>query len=238
MITPDASQAPVPQRPARRVALRAAPVVLVTGFEPFAGEPVNPSQQVAMALHGLEVAGHAVVGAVLPCRFGASRRRLDALLQRHRPRLVVALGQAARPEISVERVAINVDDARIADNAQRQPVDRPVIRGAPAAYFATLPIKAVADTLRRAGLPAQVSQTAGTFVCNHVFYALMHRLATDPAHAGVRGGFVHLPLLDEQAQRLGGVGMPLPLQVAAVRLALLECLQRERDLRLAAGAVD
>lgn len=212
--------------------------VLLTGFEPFGGEPVNPSGRIAQALHGLQIAGHTVHGAVLSCRFGASRRELDALLRRLRPALVVALGQATRPEISVERVALNVDDARIPDNAGAQPVDRPIVRGAPAACFSTLPIKAMTASLRKAGVPANVSQTAGTFVCNHVFYGLMHRLHADPALAGARGGFIHVPLLTEQAARLGGFGLPLEVQAGAIRLALAEALRRRRDLRLAAGALD
>ena len=212
--------------------------VLVTGFEPFDGEPVNPSGAIARALHGTVIAGHGVHGAVISCRFGAARRELDALLKRHRPALVVALGQATRAEISIERVAINIDDARIADNAGAQPVDRSIVRDGPAANFSTRPIKAVTAALRKAGLPAHVSQTAGTFVCNHVFYGLMHRLHTDPALAGARGGFIHVPLLSEQAQRLGGFGLPLEVQAGAIRLALSEALRRRRDLRLAAGAID
>lgn len=211
--------------------------LLVTGFEPFAGEPVNPSGAIARALHGTVIAGHTVQAAVLSCRFGAARRELDALLRRARPALVVALGQAARPEISIERVALNIDDARIPDNAGAQPVDRPVVRAAPAAYFSTLPIKAITAALCKAGLPANVSQTAGTFVCNHVFYGLMHRLHTDPALAGARGGFIHVPLLSEQAARLGGFGLPLEVQTGAIRLALSEALRRRRDLRIAAGAI-
>jgi pyroglutamyl-peptidase len=132
---------------------------------------------------------------------------------------VLALGQAAgRLDFSIERVAINVDDARIADNASAQPIDTPIEPDGPAAYFATWPIKAMVAGLREAGLPASVSNTAGTFVCNHVFYALMHALR---AHAAVRGGFMHLPLLPEQAARLAGQpSMPLALMVTGVRIAL------------------
>ncbi len=211
--------------------------VLVTGFEPFGGEPVNPSWQVARALDGRVVGGHPVVAACLPCVFDEALAVLDGALARCAdPVLVVALGQAAgRSDFSVERVAINVDDARIADNAGAQPVDRPVVAGAPAAYFATLPIKAVVAALRAAGLPASVSQSAGTFVCNHVFYGLMHRLAARP---GVRGGFIHLPLLPEQAARASGQpSLPLATLVQGVETAIACALATPHDLAVGEGSV-
>ena len=155
---------------------RPAPI-LVTGFEPFGGESVNPSALVAQALHGRTIDGAPVLGMVLPCVFGAAIDALRTALDRHRPRLVLALGQAAgRAAFSLERVAINVDDARIPDNAGAQPVDRPVVAGAPAARFTTLPVKAMVAALREAGHPAELSNSAGTFVCNHVFYGLQHAL--------------------------------------------------------------
>ncbi len=218
----------------------ARPVVL-TGFEPFGGESVNPSWQVAQALHGRSVGGHPVHAACLPCEFGAALAALDGVLAEVRsrsgePALVLALGQAAgRSDFSVERVAINVDDARIADNAGAAPVDLPVVAGAPAAYFATLPIKAMVAALRAAGLPASVSQSAGTFVCNHVFFGLMHRLSATPA---VRGGFMHLPLLPEQAARAPGQpSLPLATLVQGLEVALACALATREDLRVAAGAI-
>lgn len=213
------------------------PVILITGFEPFGGERVNPSIEAARRLDG-EVLDGAVVRAVeLPCVFGEAIFVLREALARHRPALVLALGQAAsRTDFSVERVAINVDDARIPDNRGLQPVDEPVVAGAPAAYFSTLPVKAMVAALRTAGLPASVSQTAGTFVCNHVFYGLMHHLP-----AGARGGFMHLPLLPEQAARLPGhASLPLATQVDGVRVAARAAWTHGSvaDLRVAAGAID
>ena len=215
---------------------RRLPSMLVTGFEPFGGESVNPSWQVAQALDGERI-GDAVVHACrLPCVFGDALAVLDEALARHAPRVVLALGQAAgRCDFSVERVAINVDDARIPDNAGASPVDEPVVAGAPAAYFATLPIKAIVAALRAQGLPASVSQSAGTFVCNHVFFGLMHRLA---GRAGVRGGFMHLPLLPEQAARSPGQpSLPLDVMVAGTRTVLAVAAAREADLRQAGGAI-
>jgi len=214
--------------------------VVVTGFEPFSGEIVNPSWQVARALNGRQLGGLQVHAACLPCVFGDALAVLDDVLaQVVRPRLVLALGQAAgRADFSIERIAINVDDARMADNAGAQPVDAPVVAGAPAAYFATLPIKAMVAALRNAGLPASLSQSAGTFVCNHVFFGLMHRLAARP---GVRGGFMHLPLLPEQAAHQPGQpslpSLPLATLVEGVQLAIGTALATSQDLQLAAGSI-
>lgn len=173
--------------------------VLLTGFDPFNGASVNPSWQAVQALHGRQIQGRRIVAAQLPTVFGTSLRALATLLDQLRPELVVCVGQAGgRAAISLERVAINVDDAPIADNAGARPIDAPVASGAPAAYFSTLPIKSLLAALQREQLPAEVSQTAGTFVCNHVFYGLMHTLATHPGLRHTRGGFVHVPWLPEQ----------------------------------------
>ena len=224
---------PTPAAPARRAA---SACILVTGFEPFDGDPLNPSWLIAQALHGQRVHGTRVQAVQLPCAFDAALPALHRALRAHQPGLVLALGQAGRQVISIERVAINVNDARIPDNAGNQPVDQPVRPGAPAAYFSTLPIKAMTRALRRAGMAAEVSQTAGTFVCNHVFFGLMHALRRRP---GVRGGFVHVPMLPEQAAARGGPpGMPLQTQIDAVRLALKTALATQRDLRVAGGALD
>ena len=196
------------------------PTVLLTGFEAFGGDPVNPSWEIAARLEGWQVRELpaegpllAVVRSVrLPCIFDEALSVLDEALARHRPVAVIALGLAAsRPEISVERVAVNIDDARIPDNAGRQPIDRPVCAEGPVAYWSGLPVKAIVAALRDAGIAAAVSQSAGTFVCNHVFYGLAHRLAAGAARAAAaggrfqpagaesaaalacRGGFIHVP---------------------------------------------
>ena len=211
--------------------------VLVTGFEPFEQDAVNPSWEVARALHGWHHAGAEVHAVQLPCVFGRAIEALDAALADVRPTLVVGLGLAGgRADWTPERVAINVDDARIPDNAGGRPIDAPVVAGGPAGYFSTLPIKAIVHALRAAGVPASVSQTAGTFVCNHVFYALMHRLATVPALAGALGGFVHVPLLPAQAaQRPGQPSMALATQVEALRVLLRTALAGGADLRESGG---
>jgi pyroglutamyl-peptidase len=209
--------------------------VLITGFEPFGGAGDNPSQEVARALEGTNVAGRRLVGAVLPCVFGESIDVLNRLLRMHRPELVVCLGVAGdRAEITPERIAINLNDAAIPDNAGRQPIDTPVLRGGPAAYWSRLPVKAIVAALRERGIPAVVSQTAGTFVCNHVFYGLMHALRN---RRRVRGGFIHLPVAAEHA---AGAIRSLPLQrmIEGVALAIEVTLRTRRDLRVTGGRTD
>lgn len=210
--------------------------ILVTGFEPFGGQSLNPSWQVAHALNGLTLKGAQVVSVQLPCVFAQALPALQQAMAQHRPDIVLALGQAeGRCDFSVERVAINVMDARIADNAGAQPIDVPVIAGGPAAYFSTLPIKSLVAGLKAAGFPASVSQTAGTFVCNQVFYALQHALAGQ----GVHSGFVHLPLLPEQAAHWKGPSLPswpASLQIAAAQQALA-VLVAHRQQGLADAAI-
>jgi pyroglutamyl-peptidase len=231
------SDTPTPMAP------EATTRVLLTGFEPFDDDTINPSWEIARALDGwiVEAGGlRARVDAVrLPCVFGQALHALDRALAAlaQPPALVICLGLAGgRAEITPERVAINVDDARIADNAGARPIDEPVVAAGPAAYFSTLPVKAIVRDLHAAGLPASVSNSSGTFVCNHVFYALMHRLATRPGLAGTRGGFVHVPCLPEQAVRRGGTpSLALATQVEALRTLVRTALSVRVDVRESAG---
>jgi pyroglutamyl-peptidase len=206
---------------------------LVTGFDPFGGSAVNPSWDAIHALNGRTIAGHRIVGGELPTIFGASLERLQALMDELRPRLVICTGQAGgRAAISLERVAINVNDARIADNAGAKPIDLPIVAGGPAAYFTNLPIKAMLQALLDAGVRAEVSQTAGTFVCNQTFYGLMHLLA-QPQWQGVRGGLVHVPWLPEQGQP----SMRVEEIVRGLELAIACALDVRQDIRKEAGAL-
>lgn len=219
--------------------------VLLTGFEPFEGARINPSWEAVRTLEGwrFEAAGQAVQvhARRMPCAFGAALVALDAALAELQPQCVIAVGQAGgRSAFTPERVAINVDDGRICDNAGCQPIDEPVVAGAPAAYFSSLPLKAIVQAVRAAGLPAEVSNSAGTFVCNHLFYGLMHRLAQPDAQArGVRGGFIHIPYLPEQAAGLPGPPPALALAdaVAALRIAVQVSAATPEDMRLAGGAL-
>lgn len=210
------------------------PTVLVTGFEAFGGQTVNPSWMAAQALHGRTVAGHRLIGAQLPTVFGRAIEALRDLLHRYHPALVVCTGQAGgRTALSLERIAINVNDARIPDNDGAQPVDTPVVAGGPAAYFTSMPIKAMLAALLAEGINAEVSQTAGTFVCNHVFYGLMHELETRHDLRRTRGGLIHVPWLPPQGQP----SMRLDEIVSGLRVAIGCALVTVEDIRKEAGAL-
>ncbi len=209
--------------------------VLVSGFEPFGGDTRNPSGEIARALDGRVIFDRRIVAAVLPCVFGKSRRELRALLRTHRPERVIALGLAAnRTEITPERVAINVDDARIPDNAGAQPLDRAIVRGGPTAYWSSLPIKAIVAALRKRRIPAAVSQSAGTFVCNHVFYGLMHELRRSRT---VGGGFIHVPWPRDWEGASTRSAIPFQTMVTAIETAIAVSLAERRDARKTGGAI-
>lgn len=211
--------------------------VLVTGFEPFGGEAINPSWEVAQRLHGAVIGDAQVRAVCLPCAFDAALPALDEALRRAKPACVIALGLAgSRSAVSVERVAVNLIDARIPDNQGAQPVDVPVQAGGAAARFSTLPVKAVVQALAQVGIAAELSMSAGAFVCNQVFYGLMQRLAR---RRGCRGGFIHLPPLPQQASaHAGAVPMALEQQVRAVRIAIETTLTVTQDLALPGGRID
>lgn len=209
--------------------------VLITGFEPFGGETVNPSWEVVKLLDGMIIDDCRVVARQLPCVFGESLEVLNAAIDALQPSVVLAIGQAGgRVDVTVERVAINVDDARIPDNRGQQPVDVAIVPGGPAAWFSTLPIKAMVAALREAGIPASVSQTAGTFVCNHVMYGVLHKLADRPE---VKGGFIHIPYLPEQAAaHPGAPSMATQTLKQALEIAIAVSLRQAHDIKVVGGA--
>lgn len=213
---------------------------LVTGFEPFGDDPINPSSE-ALPLLPPRIGGLEVATRVLPTAFGAALDALADAVAATGPDIVLCTGLAGgRAELSLERVAINVDDARIPDNPGQQPLGSPIVSGGPAAYFATLPIKAAVAALRAADLPAIVSNTAGTFVCNHVFYGLMHLAET--RLLPLRGGFLHLPYLPSQAARHAGSAggapsMALADMLRAIEIVLQIAASRRDDIATAEGAI-
>lgn len=210
--------------------------VLLTGFEPFGGEEINPAWEVAKQLDGQVIGDYKIISKQVPTVFHKSLQVLQSYMKEIEPELVVCIGQAGgRPDITVERVAINVDDARIADNEGNQPVDVPIVEGGPVAYWSTLPMKATVKKLREEGIPASVSQTAGTFVCNHLFYGLMHMLAKEENEA--RGGFIHIPFLPEQASsHPGQPSMSLSTITKGIELLIRVVLEVETDIIECGGA--
>jgi pyroglutamyl-peptidase len=207
---------------------------LVTGFDPFGGESLNPSLEAIRLLPKLLGTLH-IATQRLPAEFAASLPMLYAAIAREQPDIVLCLGEAgSRTELSSERVAINIRDARIRDNAGDQPIDVPVIEGGPAAYFSTLPIKAATRAMREAGVPVAVSNTAGTFVCNHVFYGLMHHAAVTGARW--RGGFMHVPYLPAQAaNHAKAPSMAVEVIVRGVEIMLQVAATTQIDLLATEG---
>jgi pyroglutamyl-peptidase len=211
--------------------------ILLTGFEPFGGEQSNPSWLAVQQLDGYQLDDEVqIVSRQLSCVFEKSQIELQAAIAELKPVLVLAVGQAGgRTELCFEKVAINFIDARIADNAGQKPVGAPVVNDGPTAYFTTLPIKAMVNSLKQQGIPAAVSYTAGTYVCNTVFYALMHQLKDKPK---VRAGFLHIPYAPEQAIGKAVASMPVDMVVRALKLCLPVALQSTEDLQIAAGTLD
>ena len=210
--------------------------VLMTAFEPFGGETINPSWEAVRALEGKKIGGATIVIRQLPVVFSEVLNVLNQALEEVKPDAVVSVGQAGgRSDITVERIGINVDDARIPDNAGQQPVDEPIVAGGPAAYLSRLPIKAIVAAVRDAGIPASVSQTAGTFTCNRVMYGLLHWLEQQGSPA--RGGFIHIPYLPEQAaQHPGAPSMAVATIIQALEIAVKVTLETGEDIKQAGGA--
>ena len=201
--------------------------VLLTGFDPFGGETVNPSwlavEAVARDWNGPET----VIASRLPVVFDDT---IDTVIAHHRPDLVISVGQAGGfSTVELERVAINVQDARIPDNSGAQPIDEPVVADGPAAYFSSLPIKAAVAALVGAGIPASVSQSAGTYTCNHVFYRLRH--------LGQHGGFVHVPFSTEQLDGRDAPSLPQELITEAVRIVVRTALDTSTDVTVSGGTL-
>jgi pyroglutamyl-peptidase len=189
---------------------------LVTGFEPFGGADVNASQKLVESLASEPPDGYELATAVLPVVWARAAAELERALERERPELVVCFGQAdGRAHVEVERFALNFDDGSDEEGEQRR---AEIVTGGPVAYRSSLPVDVVVDALRAEGIPAAASRDAGGFLCNHVFYGLMRSLAERP---GVRGGFVHVPLLPEQALERAVPTVPLATLVRAARTILV-----------------
>ena len=172
--------------------------MLITGFQPFDGESVNPALEVAKGLQGKTINGYEVIAREIPVVRFEALKAVQAAIEELQPDAVITIGQAGgRPDITVERVGINIDDFRIPDNKGNQPIDEPVVTGGPVAYWATLPIKKMVANVKAQGIPASVSNSAGTYVCNHLLYGLLHYLTTQGKTA-IPAGFIHIPYLPEQ----------------------------------------
>jgi len=207
--------------------------LLLTAFDPFGGASINPAleavKRVSHRLSGVEI-----IKLEVPTVFGLSIETVTDAIGREQPDAVLCIGQAGgRPDLTPERIAINVDDARIPDNAGIQRLDTPVVPGGPAAYFATLPIKAMTAAIREAGLPASVSNTAGTFVCNHLMYGVLHHLATHCPQ--VRGGFMHVPFIPSQTIGRSAPSMNVTDIARGIEAAISAIAENARDITAVEG---
>lgn len=208
--------------------------VLVTGFDPFGKDTVNPALEAVKQLDGIVVNDVEIIAQEVPTVFHKSIEVMITAIEKYQPDVVICVGQAGgRTQITPERIAINVDDARIPDNQQNQPIDEPIEAGGPDAYFTTLPVKHMVRAMKNAGVPAAVSNTAGTFVCNHIFYGLMHYLANNAPT--VRGGFIHIPYIPEQATENGAASLSLDTIVSGLKAAAIVAATEKEDIKEIGG---
>ena len=208
--------------------------IIVTGFDPFGGEKINPSIECVKALP--EIEGVELIRVELPTVFKESALRLNEVIDDVKPDAVLSVGQAGgRSGITLERIAINVDDARIPDNSSQQPIDEVIQSGGEAAYFATLPIKRIVNAIRKAGIPAEVSNTAGTFVCNHIMYQAL--FAATKADKPFKAGFMHIPFIPEQTT--DKPSLPLEESTKALQIALetIRDYLHDEDIKVQEGAI-
>lgn len=208
--------------------------VLITGFEPFGGEITNPAYEAVKGLPD-QISDIQIIKSEIPTAFHVSIQKIEALIKTHLPDVVICVGQAGgRSNITIERVGINVDDAGIPDNLGKQPIDEAIYLDGPAAYFSTLPIKAIVKALRENGIPASVSNSAGTYVCNHIMYGLLHVLKAD--FPDVRGGFIHVPYCEAQVVDKPNVpSMNLVSITKALKIAIMCTCAIDHDIKMTDG---
>lgn len=208
--------------------------IIVTGFDPFGGEKINPSIECVKALP--EVEGVELIRLELPTVFKESAKRLNQAINEVKPDAVLSVGQAGgRPGITMERIAINVDDARIPDNISQQPIDETIQTEGATAYFSTLPIKRIVKAIREAGISAEVSNSAGTFVCNHIMYQAL--FAAAKADKPLKAGFMHIPFIPEQT--MDKPSLPLEESTKALQIAIetIRDYLNDEDIKVQEGAI-
>lgn len=208
--------------------------IIVTGFDPFGGEKINPSIECVKALP--EVEGVELIRLELPTVFKESAKSLNEVINEVKPDAVLSVGQAGgRPGITMERIAINVDDARIPDNITQQPIDETIQTEGAAAYFSTLPIKRIVKAIREAGISAEVSNSAGTFVCNHIMYQAL--FAATKVDKPFKAGFMHIPFIPEQTT--DKPSLPLEESTKALQIAIetIRDYLNDEDIKVQEGAI-
>jgi len=214
--------------------------ILVTGFDPFGGEKINPALETIKRLPDT-ILGAQIIKLEIPTVIGKSLAKITEAVEKENPDVVLSIGQAGgRSEITVERVGINIDDCRIPDNEGNQPIDEPVVKGGPAAYFVTVPIKAIVENIKAHNIPASISNTAGTFICNHVCYGVAHLAAQrTAAEKPMKSGFIHIPFQPEQVIGKPALtpSMSLETIVSGITHALEAIVKHGSDIKVSGGKI-
>ena len=214
--------------------------ILVTGFDPFGGEKINPALETIKRLPDA-VLGAQIIKLEIPTVVGKSLAKIQEAVEKENPDVVLSIGQAGgRSEITVERVGINIDDCRIPENEGNQQIDEPIVAVCPSAYFVTVPIKAIVEKIKANKIPASISNTAGTFICNHVCYGVAHLAAARTA-AGkpMKSGFIHIPFLPEQVIGKPALtpSMSLETIVSGITHALEAIVEHDSDIKVSGGKI-
>ena len=210
--------------------------VLITGFDAFGGEPVNPAEE-AVKMISDNIAGAEVIKVIIPTVQNKSVAAIEKAIEEHNPNVVISVGQAGgRYDITPERVAINIDDYRIKDNEGNQPIDAMIQPDGQAAYFSNLPVKAMVKHMNEHNIPATLSNTAGTFVCNHVMYGILYMI--DKKYPNIKGGFIHIPYMTSQVMdKKNTPFMSLNDIVRGLELAIEACVIYDKDIKAIGGEI-
>lgn len=208
--------------------------ILVSGFDPFGGEKINPAIESVKLLPD-EIKGAKIIKVEIPTVARKSLKKLEEVVEAEKPDVVINIGQAGgRTDISVERVGINMDDFRIKDNEGNQPIDEKIAKDGPDAYLVTIPIKAMVQKMIENKIPASVSNTAGTFVCNHICYGMAHLASTK--YPNMRTGFIHIPFLPEQVvDKRNMPSMPLEMIAKGLEYAIEAIIENKEDIKVEGG---
>lgn len=210
--------------------------VLITGFDPFGGEKINPAWEAVKGIKDI-IEGAKIIKLEIPTVFNKSIEKVKEAMELEKPDIVLCIGQAGgRYDITIERVAINVDDARIEDNEGNQPIDIPVFEDGENAYFSNLPIKAMVEEIKGQGIPASISNSAGTFVCNHIMYGVLYHI--NKTYKNMRGGFIHVPFINEQVlDKKNQPYMPVEHISKALEAAIKAAVINNEDIKKSGGAI-
>lgn len=210
--------------------------ILITAFDPFGGECINPALEGVMSLPD-NILGNEIIKKEIPTVFNKSLKVIEESIEENNPDIIICIGQAmGRSSITPERVAINVNDALILDNEKNQPIDERIFEDGDNAYFSNLPIKAITKALQEAGIPSTISNSAGTFVCNHVMYGVLYLI--NKKYKDKKGGFIHIPALPSQVvNKPNYPSMSLEHIVEGLKLAIKVCIEKEDDDKFIGGSI-